>query len=39
MLPAAPDAALPDLARVERRSGKLRIELVDAKATVIAELV
>jgi len=39
MLPAAPDAALPDLARVERRSGKLRIELVDAKATVIAERV
>jgi hypothetical protein len=39
ILPAAPDAAQPDLARVGRRDGKLRIELVDAKATVIAERV
>jgi hypothetical protein len=39
MLPATSDAAPPDLARVQRRNGKLRIELVDAKATVIAERV
>jgi hypothetical protein len=39
LLPAASDAALPDLARVERRDGKLRIQLVDAKAAVIAERV
>jgi hypothetical protein len=37
LLPAASDGASPDVARVQRRDGKLRIELVDANASVIAE--
>ena len=37
ILPAVSGAAAPNVARVRRRDGRLRIELVDAEATVIAE--
>jgi len=37
ILPAASEAAQPHRARVQRRNGELRIELVDAEANMIAE--
>jgi hypothetical protein len=37
ILPAASEATQPHRARVQRRNGELRIELVDAEANVIAE--
>jgi hypothetical protein len=39
MLPSIADALRPDLARVERRAGGLRIQLSQAQGTVIAERV
>jgi hypothetical protein len=39
ILPTVSNAVRPDLAHITRHDGKLRIELVDAEATVIAERV